>query len=113
MPKSTRKDAIPTGISLGRATHTDVIKYHRRIEDFLMRREGRRPSLSETMELLIKTGLEAVKELDFDQVIEAVKKREVPEEVRERARRRRAGVLGRMTDNEVENLLGKARRGRK
>lgn len=90
---------------MGRETYDDVIKYHQKVERFFLRTEGRRPSLSETMELLIKTGLEAVGELDFKKVMDAARRREVPEGIREQARKRRAGVLGAMTDTEVEELL--------
>jgi len=110
MPRKMTKGAVATGVSLGRETYEDVFEYHQKVERFFMRTEGRRPSLSETMEVLIKTGLEAVKELDFDKVMEAVRKRGVPKGVQEQARMRRAGVLGGMTDSEVEELLSKDRK---
>jgi hypothetical protein len=99
------KGAVATGISLGRETYGDVIKYHQKVEKFFLRTEGRRPSLSETMEVLIKTGLEAVKEFDFDKVMQAMRKREAPNGVQEQARKRKAGILGAMTDADVEDLL--------
>lgn len=69
--------------------------------------------MSSTMELLIRMGLEIARELDFENVITAIQKREVPQEVRERARQRRARVLGGLSDSDVEELLKKARRTRR
>jgi len=110
MPKPQTKSAIATGVSLGRETYERAFQYHRKIEDFFMRTEGRRPSWSDTLDLLIRAGLEVLEQLDFDEVIEAVARRELPEGVSRIARERKASTLGGLTDEEIEELLRKARR---
>ena len=110
VPRRITKDHVATGVSLGRETMDRVREYHSRIENFFWKTEGRRHSFSDTFELLVKAGLEVLGAEDFDEVIDAARKREIPEQVRERARIRRAGVLGGLSDEEVEALLKKARR---
>jgi hypothetical protein len=108
MVRKLEKGAVATGISLGRKTYDDAIDYHQRVEKFFRRTEGRRVSLSETMEVLITTGLEVVKELDFDKVMEAMRKRgTVPKGVHEKAKEMKARTLGRMTDEEIKAMLKK------
>lgn len=106
MPRRMEKGAVATGISLGRETYGDVIAYHQKVEKFFLRTEGRRLSLSETMEVLIKTGLEVVKELDFDKVMEAMHKRgTVPKGVQEKVKMRKSRTLGTMTEEEIKAML--------
>lgn len=99
---------MATGISLGRETYEKAIQYHHKIESFFLRTEGRRPSLSETLELCIRVGLEVLEEQDFDEVIQAVRERKIPTEIHERARQRKASVMGGLSDQEVEDMLKKA-----
>jgi hypothetical protein len=106
MPKRMTKGAVATGISLGRETYDDAVKYHHRVEKFFERNAGRRPSLSETFEVLIKTGLEVVKELDFDQVMAAMRKRgTTPKGVEKVAKARKARTLGDLSDEDVRGMV--------
>ena len=110
MPRKITKDHVATGVSLGRETMDRVRDYHSRIEDFFWKTEGRRVSFSDTFELLVKAGLEVLGAEDFDEVIESIRARKIPAGIKERARVRRAGALGALTDSEVEELLAKAKR---
>ncbi|MBA7593161.1 hypothetical protein ES703_00078 [subsurface metagenome] len=110
MPKKMRKDAIPTGLSLSRDIFEKTHEYHSKLTVIYLKRTGKVPSFSDTLELLIRAGYEVMQELDFDEVIESLRKRETPEAVLVRARQRKASILGGLRDEDVDKLIKKAGR---
>lgn len=110
MPRRMIKDAVPTGLSISRDLYTAIHDYHSKLASVYIRRTGKVPSFSDTIELLIRTGFAVLKELDFDDVIDELKERGIPKTVSEYIRTRKASVLGGLTDAEIEDLLKKAKR---
>lgn len=111
MTKKPTKFAVPMGVSLSREIYNRLLKYHRRIEDFRLKTEGRKTqSLSQTMETLLRIGLEAASELDLKRVVKSSKSGGTPKKVKKIGKQMRRRVLGELSDDEVNQLLGRARR---